>query len=68
VWGDAKLLSLPPRFHSVHPPNQSHFATTHVATVIQTQGTGSFKRVYVNPADDPSEEMTERSPIGGLDI
>jgi quercetin dioxygenase-like cupin family protein len=56
TWDDAKLQSLPPGSMVSIPPNQSHFATAHGETVIQTQGMGPFKRVYVNPADDPSKK------------
>jgi len=56
TWDDRKLQSLPPGSMVSIPPLQSHFATAHGETVIQTQGLGPFKRVYVNPADDPSKK------------
>jgi anti-sigma factor ChrR (cupin superfamily) len=56
TWDDSKLQNLPAGSMVSVPPNQSHFAATHGETVVQTQGMGPFKRMYVNPADDPSKK------------
>jgi quercetin dioxygenase-like cupin family protein len=56
TWDDGKLQSLPPGSLFSVPPGQSHFAMAHGETVVQTQGLGPFKRVYVNPADDPARK------------
>jgi quercetin dioxygenase-like cupin family protein len=56
AWDDSKLQSLPAGSIFSIPPNQSHFATAHGETVIQTQGLGPYKRVYVNTADEPSKK------------
>lgn len=56
TWDDAKLQSLPQQSMVSIPPGQSHFAMAHGETVIQTQGMGPFKRMYVNPADDPAKK------------
>ncbi|MBZ5534222.1 MAG: cupin domain-containing protein [Acidobacteriia bacterium] len=56
TWDDSKLQNLPPGSMVSVPPGQSHFATAHGETVIQTQGLGPFKRAYVNAADDPAKK------------
>ncbi|HET7873095.1 MAG TPA: cupin domain-containing protein [Terriglobales bacterium] len=55
AFDESKLQSLPAGSIVSVPPNQHHFAMTKGETVIQTQGTGPFKRVYVN-ADDATKK------------
>ncbi|MBZ5525824.1 MAG: cupin domain-containing protein [Acidobacteriia bacterium] len=56
TWDDSKLRSLPPGSFVSVPAGQGHFATAHGETVIQTQGLGPFKRIYVNPAGDSAKK------------
>ncbi|HEV2987216.1 MAG TPA: cupin domain-containing protein [Candidatus Angelobacter sp.] len=56
TWDTGQLQSLTSGSLVSIPPGQSHFAMAHGETVIQTQGVGPFKRVYVNPADDPAKK------------
>jgi quercetin dioxygenase-like cupin family protein len=56
VFDESKMQSLPAGSIVSVPANQHHFAMTKGESVIQTQGMGPFKRVYVNPTDDPSKK------------
>ena len=38
-------------------PNTPHFAMAKEETTIQIHGTGPWVSTYVNPADDPQQEI-----------
>ena len=56
IFDESKLQSLPAGSIVSVPANQHHFAMAKGESIIQTQGMGPFKRVYVNPADDPAKK------------
>jgi quercetin dioxygenase-like cupin family protein len=56
TFDEGKLQSLPAGSIVSVPANQHHFAMAKGESIIQTQGTGPFKRVYVNAADNPAKK------------
>lgn len=52
VFDESKMQALPAGSMVSVPANQHHFAMAKGESIIQTQGMGPFKRVYVNPADE----------------
>ncbi len=50
---ESKLTTLPPGTYASLAPNTHHFARTKGETVIQLNGIGPWKLIYVNPADAP---------------
>jgi quercetin dioxygenase-like cupin family protein len=47
------MRELPPGSYAFMPKRARHFAEAKGDTVIQLNGVGPFKIIYVNPADDP---------------
>ena len=41
------------------PADMNHYAWTTEETVVQIAGPGPFAITYVNPADDPSKQVTK---------
>jgi len=52
------LPELPAGSYAFMPRRGRHFALAKGDTVIQLNGVGPFKIIYVNPADDPSRKST----------
>jgi quercetin dioxygenase-like cupin family protein len=53
-WDETKGQRLAPGDFVYMAAHAKHFAWTKEETVLQLHGTGPWKLVYVNPADDPS--------------
>jgi hypothetical protein len=54
-FDESSMLTLPAHSLAVMPPHHNHYAMAKGETEVQVSGTGPFKLVYVNPADDPSK-------------
>lgn len=50
----ASAAALPAGTFAYLQPGVRHYAFTETETVIQLHGTGPWRLIYVNPADDPS--------------
>ena len=53
TFDESKLTTLPSGTFGLIPAGMRHFARAKGATVLQLHGTGPWKLVYVNPADQP---------------
>lgn len=54
-FDESSMQILPAHSLAVVPPHHNHYAMTKGETELQVSGTGPFKLIYVNPADDPSK-------------
>src|ERR1051326_5411761 len=54
-FDESSMQTLPAHSLAVMPPHHNHYAMAKGETEVQVSGTGPFKLVYVNPADDPSK-------------
>jgi hypothetical protein len=54
-FDESSMLTLPAHSVAVMPPHHNHYAMTKGETELQVSGTGPFKLIYVNAADDPSK-------------
>jgi len=54
-FDESSMQTLPVHSLAVVPPHHNHYAMTKGETELQVSGTGPFKLIYVNPADDPSK-------------
>jgi len=52
------MRALPAGSYAFMPKRARHFALAKGDTVVQVNGVGPFKIIYVNPADDPSRKST----------
>lgn len=57
-FDESSMLTLLAHSLAVVPPHHNHYAMAKGETELQVSGTGPFKLVYVNPADDPSKGQT----------
>jgi quercetin dioxygenase-like cupin family protein len=55
----SKLSTLPAGTFGMIPAAMHHFAQAKGATVLQLHGTGPWKLIYVNPADQPKPAATQ---------
>lgn len=55
TFDNAKGAAMPAGTFGFVGPHMKHYAWATGETVVQVHGTGPFKLVYVNPADDPSK-------------
>jgi hypothetical protein len=55
----SKLSTLPGGTFGMIPAAMHHFAQAKGATVLQLHGTGPWKLIYVNPADQPKPAGTQ---------
>ncbi len=55
-FDESALNSLPAGSYISMEPETHHFARAKGATVVQINGVGPWKLVYVHPADDPSKK------------
>jgi hypothetical protein len=51
------LTALPAGTFAALAPGTRHFAQVQGRTVVQVHGTGPWKLVYVNAADDPQKKQ-----------
>jgi quercetin dioxygenase-like cupin family protein len=51
TFDESKMQTMPAGSVFSIPSETSHYAMARGETIVQTQGMGPFKRVYVNPAD-----------------
>jgi quercetin dioxygenase-like cupin family protein len=58
------LRELPAGSYAFMPKHARHFALAKGNTIIQLNGVGAFKVIYVNPADDPSRKTALPSNQG----
>ncbi len=56
------MTTLPTHSVAVVPPHHNHYAMTKGETELQVNGTGPFKLIYVNAADDPSKGQASAAP------
>ena len=56
TFDQSKMQAMPAGSVFSIPPETSHYAMAKGETIVQTQGMGPFKRIYVNPSDDPSKK------------
>ncbi len=54
-FDESSMQTLPAHSLAVVSPHHNHYAMTKGETELQVSGTGPFKLIYVNPADDPSK-------------
>jgi hypothetical protein len=54
-FDESSMLTLPAHSVAVMPPHHNHYAMAKGETELQVTGTGPFKLIYVNAADDPSK-------------
>ena len=54
-FDESKLQSLPAGSFASVPMHHNHYGMSKGETVVQINGMGPFKLVYVNPGDDPSK-------------
>src|ERR1051326_2757025 len=54
-FDESSMQTLPAHSLAVMPPHHNHYALAKGEPEFQVSGTGPFKLVYVNPADDPSK-------------
>jgi len=59
TFDEAKGKDMPTGSFGYVGPHMKHFAWTTGETVVQVHGTGPFKLVYVNPADDPTKSAAK---------
>jgi hypothetical protein len=55
-FDESKMQTLPQHSVSSVPANHHHYALAKGDTEIQVHGMGPFKRMYVNPEDDPGKK------------
>src|SRR5438874_300498 len=55
-FDEAGMQALPVGSYAAVPARHHHYAVAKGETVVQVNGTGPFKLIYVNPADDPSKK------------
>jgi quercetin dioxygenase-like cupin family protein len=56
AFDEAQMQTLPAGSFGGIPPGMRHYAMAQGETVIQLHGTGPWRLVYVNKADDPREK------------
>lgn len=61
-FDESSMVTLPPGSVAVLPAHHNHYGMAKGETVLQIHGTGPFKLVYVNPADDPSKGKAGETP------
>jgi anti-sigma factor ChrR (cupin superfamily) len=54
-YDESAMMTLPAKSVAVVPAHHNHYAMAKGETEVQVTGTGPFKLIYVNPADDPSK-------------
>jgi hypothetical protein len=59
TFDDTKGSEMPAGSFGFIGPRMHHFAWTTGETIVQVHGTGPFKLIYVNPADDPSKSAAK---------
>jgi len=64
-FDENSMTTLPAGSVAVMPVHHNHYAMAKGETVVQVHGTGPFKLVYVNPADDPSKGQSNAAPKKG---
>jgi quercetin dioxygenase-like cupin family protein len=53
TYDEGRMNMLPAGSFGAIPPRMNHYAMAHGETVIQLHGTGPWRLVYLNKADDP---------------
>jgi hypothetical protein len=61
-FDESSMTTLPAGSLAVMPAHHNHYAMAKGETVVQVHGTGPFKLIYVNPADDPSKGQPSAAP------
>ncbi len=61
-FDESSMTTLPAHSVAVVPPHHNHYAMTKGETELQVNGTGPFKLIYVNAADDPSKGQASAAP------
>ena len=61
-FDESSMLTLPGKSMAVVPAHHNHYAMAKGETEVQINGTGPFKLIYVNPADDPSKAQASAAP------
>jgi len=60
VWDSTSLKDLLPGGYAVMAKGSTHFALAREDCVIQLHGVGPWGIMYVNPADDPRNKMSQK--------
>ena len=53
---ESQAKAMTPGSFAMMPAHMHHYAWTKGETEVQVHGTGPFKLIYVNPADDPTKK------------
>ena len=59
-FDEATMTELPTGGYALLPAQMRHFAMASTEAIVQVHGTGPFKLMYVNPADDPSARASKK--------
>src|SRR5580765_408597 len=61
-FDESSMLTLPAKSTAVVPMHHNHYAMAKGETEVQVNGTGPFKLIYVNAADDPTHGQASAAP------